>query len=150
MHPLSRTLPKDLLINLSRAAAKSDFGLNPYPEVRDPKRPTEFLFDTKAQDMAFVNQVLDAFPTMSEASASREQMASAFAARDAAALPLLRWIISSNTSHIEKLPSHRLIEGMGTEHQCVISSSPWLCDQCFIFLCGRFLHWRDQFFAVVV
>ena len=71
------------------------------------------LFDPKHQDMTFVKQVLDAFPTMAEASGSRKQMVSTFAARDEAALPLLQWIISSNTSHIEKLPPQRLLEGIG-------------------------------------
>jgi hypothetical protein len=53
------------------AAAISDFGLLPYPEVRDPKAPSEFLFDPKKKDMPFVRRVLEAFPTMEEASASR-------------------------------------------------------------------------------
>lgn len=68
-------------------------GLNPYPQIEHAGKPGKMLFDPNKQDMVFVKQVLDAFPTMAEASGSRKQMVSAFATRDEAALPLLQWIV---------------------------------------------------------
>jgi hypothetical protein len=128
----------DLLISLTRAAAKVDGALNPYPEVHDPDAPEIMLFDPKVKQMHFVNQVLDAFPTMEEASDTQQQMADAFARRNTAALPLLRWIIRSNTSHIEKLAPHRLLSAMETPHQFLLLTAPPHREAKFA--AGKLLH----------
>ena len=116
----------DLLVSLSRASAASvhaEKAFEPYPCIQDPKDDARFLFTPDRKDFQKINQVLNQFPTMqalSEAT-SKRQVSGLISSE---AMPLLSWIINSNTSHIEKLPEARHIKSMGTIHQYHLLSAP--------------------------
>ncbi|XP_062517000.1 protein mono-ADP-ribosyltransferase PARP6-like [Corticium candelabrum] len=51
--------------------------------------------------------------------------------KDEFSYPLLQWIISSNRSHIVKLPDHKLMKTMATPHQFLLLSSPPAKESAF-------------------
>ena len=143
----------DLLVSLSRAAAKYDAAaaaaasaggstrhggaaLVPYPRVENPANRDELWFDPDNKDDSKVNSVLEQFPTMASVSEAtdRAQVAGMISkgGNNELALPLLSWIINSNTSHIQKLPPARQFgRSIGTMHQYHLLTAPIARERIF-------------------
>uniref|UniRef100_A0A8D1RA52 Multifunctional fusion protein n=1 Tax=Sus scrofa TaxID=9823 RepID=A0A8D1RA52_PIG len=95
----------DLLVAMCRAALESprkSIIFEPYPSVVDPTDPKTLAFNPKGSYLEIKKQMDKLDPL---------------------AHPLLQWIISSNRSHIVKLPLSRL-KFMHTSHQFLLLSSP--------------------------
>ncbi|PVD20092.1 hypothetical protein C0Q70_20586 [Pomacea canaliculata] len=118
----------DLLIALTKAACRSSRRaviFEPFPDVVDPKNPKELVFSAKNKDYARLEQVLKKMPHMKELTmATAKDLQMKMDKVDILLFPLLTWIISSNRSHIVKLPSDKLITFMITPHQFLLLSSP--------------------------
>uniref|UniRef100_A0A9J7X6K9 Poly [ADP-ribose] polymerase n=1 Tax=Cyprinus carpio carpio TaxID=630221 RepID=A0A9J7X6K9_CYPCA len=96
----------DLLVAMCRAAlesARKSIIFDPYPSVVDPHDPKSLAFNPKGPYVEIKKQM--------------DKL-------DSLAHPLLQWIISSNRSHIVKLPSSRQLKFMHTSHQFLLLSSP--------------------------
>ncbi|TKS69819.1 Poly [ADP-ribose] polymerase 6 [Collichthys lucidus] len=96
----------DLLVAMCRAALESprkSIIFEPYPSVVDPNDPKTLAFNPKGSYLEIKKQMDKLDPL---------------------AHPLLQWIISSNRSHIVKLPLSRQLKFMHTSHQFLLLSSP--------------------------
>ncbi|EMP38927.1 Poly [ADP-ribose] polymerase 6, partial [Chelonia mydas] len=96
----------DLLVAMCRAALESprkSIIFEPYPSVVDPSDPKTLAFNPKGSYLEIKKQMDKLDPL---------------------AHPLLQWIISSNRSHIVKLPLSRQLKFMHTSHQFLLLSSP--------------------------
>uniref|UniRef100_A0A8C7I721 Poly [ADP-ribose] polymerase n=1 Tax=Oncorhynchus kisutch TaxID=8019 RepID=A0A8C7I721_ONCKI len=101
----------DLLVAMCRAALESprkSIIFEPYPSVVDPNDPKTLAFNPKVTTVA--GSYLEIKKQMDKL--------------DPLAHPLLQWIISSNRSHIVKLPLSRQLKFMHTSHQFLLLSSP--------------------------
>ncbi|XP_045183345.2 protein mono-ADP-ribosyltransferase PARP6-like [Mercenaria mercenaria] len=117
----------DLLINMTRAASKSgrkNVIFDPFPTVVDPKDPCNLLFTPKNPDYNMVATVIEAIPPMSEMSCMTSSLKQKLDEKNPSVYPLIQWIITSNRSHIVKLPSEKQLDFMHTPHQFLLLSSP--------------------------
>ncbi|XP_072051391.1 protein mono-ADP-ribosyltransferase PARP6-like [Amphiura filiformis] len=119
----------DLMVAMVASSIKSHrrhLIFDPYPMVVDPRNPKEFAFTPKKKNYERIQQAVDSFISIREMLAAgnscdvKKKMDHA----DVLAYPLLQWIISSNRSHIVKLPESRQIKFMHTAHQFLLLSSP--------------------------
>ncbi|XP_012994336.1 protein mono-ADP-ribosyltransferase PARP6 isoform X2 [Esox lucius] len=118
----------DLLVAMCRAAVESSRNtviLEPYPSVVDPLNPKSLAFSPERKSFDRLLKALDSVMmirqmTQGPYSSIKKQMDTV----DPLAHPLLRWIISSNRSHIVKLPLNRQLRFMHTPHQFLLISSP--------------------------
>ncbi|XP_051916359.1 protein mono-ADP-ribosyltransferase PARP6-like isoform X2 [Hippocampus zosterae] len=118
----------DLLVAMCRSALQSSrksIIFEPYPSVVDPKNPKMLAFSPKRKSYERLEKALDSVllvRSMTQGSYSdiKKQMDKI----DPLALPLLQWILSSNRSHIVKLPATRQLSFMHTPHQFLLISSP--------------------------
>ncbi|XP_051545717.1 protein mono-ADP-ribosyltransferase PARP6-like isoform X2 [Myxocyprinus asiaticus] len=118
----------DLLVAMCRAAlesARKSIIFDPYPSVVDPHDPKTLAFNPKKRSYERLQRALDSITSIREISQGpyveiKKQMDK----MDPLAHPLLQWIISSNRSHIVKLPSSRQLKFMHTSHQFLLLSSP--------------------------
>ncbi|XP_005604339.1 protein mono-ADP-ribosyltransferase PARP8 isoform X2 [Equus przewalskii] len=96
----------DLLVSMCRSALESPRKVvifEPYPSVVDPNDPQMLAFNPRAPYLEIKKQMDK---------------------QDPLAHPLLQWVISSNRSHIVKLPVNRQLKFMHTPHQFLLLSSP--------------------------
>ncbi|XP_077988704.1 protein mono-ADP-ribosyltransferase PARP6-like [Glandiceps talaboti] len=119
----------DLLVAIASSAVRSprrDLIFDPYPMIVDPQNPREFAFNPKKKNFNRVTKALDSFISVREMTqiASSMEMKKRMDKEDCMAYPLFQWIISSNRSHIVKLPDARQIKFMHTPHQFLLCSSP--------------------------
>ncbi|XP_033107348.1 protein mono-ADP-ribosyltransferase PARP6-like [Anneissia japonica] len=122
----------DLLVAMVAAAIKSkrkNLILDPYPMVVDPFNPKEFAFSPKKKDCAGfqkIEKALESFISIREMLATGDpaDMKKRMDIKDPNSYPLLQWIVSSNRSHIVKLPESRQIKFMHTPHQFLLMTSP--------------------------
>ncbi|XP_064607545.1 protein mono-ADP-ribosyltransferase PARP6-like [Liolophura sinensis] len=118
----------DLLIAMATAACRSprkDLIFDPYPTVVDPKNPNELALHPKKKDFVRVSQSLENFLSMHKMTQFRAtELKREMDARDSLCYPLLQWIITSNRSHIVKIPLERQLSFMNTPHQFLLLSSP--------------------------
>uniref|UniRef100_A0A671R8Q8 Poly (ADP-ribose) polymerase family, member 6b n=1 Tax=Sinocyclocheilus anshuiensis TaxID=1608454 RepID=A0A671R8Q8_9TELE len=99
----------DLLVAMCRAAlesARKSIIFDPYPSVVDPHDPKSLAFNPKKKSYERLQRALDGITSIQEITQGpyfeiKKQMDKL----DPLAHPLLQWIISSNRSHIVKLPS---------------------------------------------
>uniref|UniRef100_A0A8C2JW19 Poly (ADP-ribose) polymerase family, member 6b n=1 Tax=Cyprinus carpio TaxID=7962 RepID=A0A8C2JW19_CYPCA len=118
----------DLLVAMCRAAlesARKSIIFDPYPSVVDPHDPKSLAFNPKKRSYERLQRALDSITSIREITQGpyveiKKQMDKL----DSLAHPLLQWIISSNRSHIVKLPSSRQLKFMHTSHQFLLLSSP--------------------------
>lgn len=117
----------DLLINMTLTACKSSRRtdiFDPFPTIVHPKDPCTLLFDPKHQDFDAALKVLEAIPPVSSLAKLTASLKQKLDANDPAIYLMIQWIITSNRSHIVKLPSERQIDFMCTPHQFLLLSSP--------------------------
>lgn len=89
----------DLLINMTRAAAKSNRKaviFDPFPTVVDPKNPSNLMFTPKNPDYNAVNKVMGDIPTMSVMSHMTSSLKQKLDDTNPAVYPMIQWIINSN------------------------------------------------------
>ncbi|XP_070542416.1 protein mono-ADP-ribosyltransferase PARP6-like [Ptychodera flava] len=119
----------DLLVAMANAAVRSarkELIFDPYPMIVDPQNPREFAFNPKKKNFNRATKALDNFISVREMMqiSSSTEMKKRMDKEDPLAYPLFQWIISSNRSHIVKLPESRQIRFMHTAHQFLLCSSP--------------------------
>ncbi|XP_022106576.1 poly [ADP-ribose] polymerase 6-like isoform X2 [Acanthaster planci] len=119
----------DLMVAMVVSSIKSSrrqLIFEPYPMVVDPRNPKELAFTPKKKNYERIQQALDSFISIREmlAAGCSTDVKKRMDGQDMLAYPLLQWIISSNRSHIVKLPEGRQIRFMHTPHQFLLLSSP--------------------------
>ncbi|XP_038640077.1 protein mono-ADP-ribosyltransferase PARP6 isoform X3 [Scyliorhinus canicula] len=118
----------DLLVAMCRAALESprkSIIFEPYPSVVDPSDPKTLAFNPKKKNYERLQKALDSVMSIREMTqGSYLEIKKQMDKLDALAHPLLQWIISSNRSHIVKLPLSRQLKFMHTSHQFLLLSSP--------------------------
>ncbi|KAM9545396.1 protein mono-ADP-ribosyltransferase PARP6-like isoform 4-T5 [Salvelinus alpinus] len=117
----------DLLVAMCRAALESprkSIIFEPYPSVVDPNDPKTLAFNPK-KNYERLQKALDSVMSIREMTqGSYLEIKKQMDKLDPLAHPLLQWIISSNRSHIVKLPLSRQLKFMHTSHQFLLLSSP--------------------------
>ncbi|KAG7268999.1 hypothetical protein CRUP_033491, partial [Coryphaenoides rupestris] len=118
----------DLLVSMCRSALESprkDVIFEPYPSVVDPNDPQTLAFNPRKKDYDRVMRALDSLTSIREMTqAPYLEIKKQMDKHDSLAHPLLQWVISSNRSHIVKLPVPRQLKFMHTPHQFLLLSSP--------------------------
>ncbi|XP_053498200.1 protein mono-ADP-ribosyltransferase PARP6 isoform X2 [Ictalurus furcatus] len=118
----------DLLVAMCRAALESSrksIIFDPYPSVVDPFDPKALAFNPKKRSYDRLQKALDSIMSIREITqGSYVEIKKQMDKLDPLAHPLLQWIISSNRSHIVKLPLSRQLKFMHTTHQFLLLSSP--------------------------
>ncbi|KAB0342615.1 hypothetical protein FD754_019541 [Muntiacus muntjak] len=118
----------DLLVAMCRAALESprkSIIFEPYPSVVDPTDPKTLAFNPKKKNYERLQKALDSVMSIREMTqGSYLEIKKQMDKLDPLAHPLLQWIISSNRSHIVKLPLSRQLKFMHTSHQFLLLSSP--------------------------
>ncbi|CAH1796120.1 unnamed protein product [Owenia fusiformis] len=117
----------DLLIAMCNAACRHNRRekiFDPFPTIVDPSNPTELALHPKNKDYKTVEKILECFMSMREMTSKGANLKRELDAGHKLAYPLLQWIISSNRSHIVKLPEERQVKFMLTPHQFLLLSSP--------------------------
>jgi poly [ADP-ribose] polymerase 6/8 len=128
----------DLLICLTAAAGQGDVKrFQPFPagvEARifkdDSHKEVQtigFMKGTRMDepDVAKVMQVINHIPPVKDMLEYKNSsdLKDALNAIDPLCFPLLRWIITSNRTHLEMLPVESQISAMGTPHQFILRSA---------------------------
>ncbi|KAJ3603954.1 hypothetical protein NHX12_028695 [Muraenolepis orangiensis] len=118
----------DLLVSMCRSALESPRKVvifEPYPSVVDPTDPQTLAFNPRKKDYERVMRALDSLTSIREMTqAPYLEIKKQMDKHDPLAHPLLQWVISSNRSHIVKLPVPRQLKFMHTPHQFLLLSSP--------------------------
>ncbi|XP_038869723.1 protein mono-ADP-ribosyltransferase PARP8-like [Salvelinus namaycush] len=118
----------DLLVSMCRSALESPRKVvifEPYPSVVDPCDSQALAFNPRKKDYERVMRALDSLTSIREMSqAPYLEIKRQMDKHDPLAHPLLTWVISSNRSHIVKLPVTRQLKFMHTLHQFLLLSSP--------------------------
>ncbi|KAF4074331.1 hypothetical protein AMELA_G00238270 [Ameiurus melas] len=118
----------DLLVSMCRSALESPRKVvifEPYPSVVDPSDSQSLAFNPRKKDYDRVMRALDSLTSIREMTqASYLEIKKQMDRIDPLAHPLLQWVISSNRSHIVKLPVTRQLKFMHTPHQFLLLSSP--------------------------
>ncbi|KAL6465626.1 hypothetical protein MHYP_G00257590 [Metynnis hypsauchen] len=118
----------DLLVSMCRSALESPRKVvifEPYPSVVDPNDPQTLAFNPRKKDYDRVMKALDSLTSIREMTqAPYLEIKKQMDRIDPLAHPLLQWVISSNRSHIVKLPVTRQLKFMHTPHQFLLLSSP--------------------------
>ncbi|KAK3098777.1 hypothetical protein FSP39_023024 [Pinctada imbricata] len=118
----------DLLVAMTKAASKSNRKrviFSPYPTIVDPKDPQELAINPKNRDYDAVEKVVDCIMSIHEMTKlGTGEIKKELDKAHILAYPLLQWIITSNRSHIVKLPEERRLSFMHTPHQFLLMSSP--------------------------
>uniref|UniRef100_A0A2I3GQX5 Poly(ADP-ribose) polymerase family member 6 n=1 Tax=Nomascus leucogenys TaxID=61853 RepID=A0A2I3GQX5_NOMLE len=103
----------DLLVAMCRAALESprkSIIFEPYPSVVDPTDPKTLAFNPKKKNYERLQKALDSVMSIREMTqGSYLEIKKQMDKLDPLAHPLLQWIISSNRSHIVKLPLSRWV-----------------------------------------
>ncbi|XP_066509665.1 protein mono-ADP-ribosyltransferase PARP8-like isoform X2 [Hoplias malabaricus] len=118
----------DLLVSMCRSALESPRKVvifEPYPSVVDPNDSQTLAFNPRKKDYDRVMRALDSLTSIREMTqAPYLEIKKQMDRIDPLAHPLLQWVISSNRSHIVKLPVTRQLKFMHTPHQFLLLSSP--------------------------
>nr|XP_057944193.1 protein mono-ADP-ribosyltransferase PARP6-like isoform X2 [Doryrhamphus excisus] len=118
----------DLLVAMCRAALQSprkNIIFEPYPSVADPNNPKILAFSPKRKSYERLQKALDSILFIRRmAQGPYSDIKKQMDRMDPLAVPLLQWILSSNRSHIVKLPASRQVAFMHTPHQFLLISSP--------------------------
>jgi len=129
----------DLLISFTKAVCcgGDPKRFNPFPRwtevtvtqngekkvLKFMKNPTDKF--PSNEDVAVVSRVVDLIPKLAEMSKYKTSkvLKEKLDEIDPLAYPLLRWILTSNRTHLEKLQATETIAGLGTVHQFLLLSS---------------------------
>ncbi|XP_018419956.1 PREDICTED: poly [ADP-ribose] polymerase 8 isoform X1 [Nanorana parkeri] len=118
----------DLLVSMCRSALESPRKVvifEPYPSVVDPNDSQALAFNPRKKNYDRVQKALDSIASIREMTqAPYLEIKKQMDKQDPLAHPLLQWVISSNRSHIVKLPVNRQLKFMHTPHQFLLLSSP--------------------------
>uniref|UniRef100_G3SU39 Poly [ADP-ribose] polymerase n=1 Tax=Loxodonta africana TaxID=9785 RepID=G3SU39_LOXAF len=118
----------DLLVSMCRSALESPRKVvifEPYPSVVDPNDPQMLALNPRKKNYDRVMKALDSITSIREMTqAPYLEIKKQMDKQDPLAHPLLQWVISSNRSHIVKLPVNRQLKFMHTPHQFLLLSSP--------------------------
>uniref|UniRef100_A0A8C0X054 Poly [ADP-ribose] polymerase n=1 Tax=Castor canadensis TaxID=51338 RepID=A0A8C0X054_CASCN len=119
----------DLLVSMCRSALESPRKVvifEPYPSVVDPNDPQMLAFNPRKKNYDQVMKALDKKSAYNNFffQAPYLEIKKQMDKQDPLAHPLLQWVISSNRSHIVKLPVNRQLKFMHTPHQFLLLSSP--------------------------
>ncbi|XP_033019911.1 protein mono-ADP-ribosyltransferase PARP8 isoform X3 [Lacerta agilis] len=118
----------DLLVSMCRSALESPRKVvifEPYPSVVDPNDSQMLAFNPRKKNYDRVMKALDSITSIREMTqAPYLEIKKQMDKQDPLAHPLLQWVISSNRSHIVKLPVNRQLKFMHTPHQFLLLSSP--------------------------
>ncbi|XP_033749890.1 LOW QUALITY PROTEIN: protein mono-ADP-ribosyltransferase PARP6-like [Pecten maximus] len=118
----------DLLVAMTRAACGSNRKaviFEPYPTIVDPRNNKELAFNPKSKDYTKVENALEGIISMQEMTRlGAANMRKKLDDNNIYSYSLLQWIITSNRSHIVKLPADKQISFMRTPHQFLLLSSP--------------------------
>ncbi|XP_029140677.1 protein mono-ADP-ribosyltransferase PARP8 [Protobothrops mucrosquamatus] len=118
----------DLLVSMCRSALESPRKVvifEPYPSVVDPNDSQMLAFNPRKKNYDRVMKALDSITSIREMTqAPYLEIKKQMDRQDSLAHPLLQWVISSNRSHIVKLPVNRQLKFMHTPHQFLLLSSP--------------------------
>ncbi|KAJ8380446.1 hypothetical protein SKAU_G00012240 [Synaphobranchus kaupii] len=118
----------DLLVSMCRSALESPRKVmifEPYPSVVDPNDSQTLAFNPRKKDYDRVMRALDSLTSIREMTqAPYLEIKKQMDKHDPLAHPLLQWVISSNRSHIVKLPVTRQLKFMHTPHQFLLLCSP--------------------------
>ncbi|KAG5841155.1 protein mono-ADP-ribosyltransferase PARP8 isoform X1 [Anguilla anguilla] len=118
----------DLLVSMCRSALESPRKVmifEPYPSVVDPNDSKALAFNPRKKDYDRVMRALDSLTSIREMTqAPYLEIKKQMDKHDPLAHPLLQWVISSNRSHIVKLPVTRQLKFMHTPHQFLLLCSP--------------------------
>ncbi|XP_072272783.1 protein mono-ADP-ribosyltransferase PARP8 [Pyxicephalus adspersus] len=118
----------DLLVSMCRSALESPRKVvifEPYPSVVDPNDSQALAFNPRKKNYDRVQKALDSIASIREMTqAPYLEIKKQMDKQDPLAHPLLQWVISSNRSHIVKLPVTRQLKFMHTPHQFLLLSSP--------------------------
>uniref|UniRef100_A0A671RY09 Poly [ADP-ribose] polymerase n=1 Tax=Sinocyclocheilus anshuiensis TaxID=1608454 RepID=A0A671RY09_9TELE len=118
----------DLLVSMCRSALESPRKVvifEPYPSVVDPNDSQALAFNPRKKDYDRVMRALDSIASFREMTqAPYLEIKKQMDKHDPLAHPMLQWVISSNRSHIVKLPVTRQLKFMHTPHQFLLLSSP--------------------------
>ncbi|MBN3319731.1 PARP8 polymerase, partial [Atractosteus spatula] len=102
----------DLLVSMCRSALESPRKVvifEPYPSVVDPNDSKTLAFNPRKKDYDRVMRALDSLTSIREMTqAPYLEIKKQMDKHDPLAHPLLQWVISSNRSHIVKLPVPRV------------------------------------------
>jgi len=114
---------------MATAAANSNRAadiFDPYPTLFDPDNPKNAVFSPNSKDFQRLQRVLKSFPTVQKMSQAQScvDMKKELDKSDKFAYLLLQWLISSNRSHIVKIPKNKHIKSMNTPFQYVLLSCP--------------------------
>lgn len=106
----------DLLLSMFKAAAlssRADAVVNPFPMVVDPDDAANIAVSDPAKHLGLVREICGSMQlgvlmeSSGKASRGKEQ--------HRLAMPLLQWVISSNRSHLVRLPEDKTFQTMGTK-----------------------------------
>jgi len=126
----------DLLVCMAKAAAispRKELILEPFPVICDQKDKSKTVLSPQVKDFNLLQQVFNVFPSIEDIMLAQDST-DVKAHLDAAGsycFPLLQWLVSSNRSHIEKIPPSRHVKSMNTEYQYVLMSAPPEKEQAF-------------------
>ncbi|KAL8562648.1 hypothetical protein ACOMHN_011220 [Nucella lapillus] len=127
----------DLLITLAKAACFSQrraIIFEPYPNIvdHDHHGPGKLALTDQAKDFKKVEDLMEAIPvTLELVGSSPSDLQKKLDQKDRLLYPLLCWIITSNRSHIIKLPKDKQLKTMSTPHQFILLSSPPAQEKIF-------------------
>ncbi|TRY90023.1 hypothetical protein DNTS_018251, partial [Danionella cerebrum] len=126
----------DLLVSMCRSALESPRKViifEPYPSVVDPNNSQALAFNPRIKDYNRVMRALNSITSIRKMTqAPYLEIKKQMDRLDPLAHPLLQWVISSNRSHIVKLPVARQLKFMLTPHQFLLLSSPPAKESNFI------------------
>jgi poly [ADP-ribose] polymerase 6/8 len=119
----------DLLVSMTINAVKSNRNnviFSPFPTVFDPDHPDRPVLSEERKDMALVQEILNRMPSVEEMTKAKDfgTLKEQIDRAHRLCFPLLQWIISSNRSHIIKIPEQYHIKLMQTPHQYLLASAP--------------------------
>lgn len=103
----------DLLVSFASSAANSgrkETIFEPYPTIMDPKDPKKALMSPHAKDFVKLCEVLNKMPSIEKIANAKDagDMKTILDKAHPMANDMLTWIISSNRSHIVKIPKEKV------------------------------------------
>jgi len=116
----------DMLVSMAVAACGHPQGLDPFPSgIQIEKEGTthSFTCGDAQKNSAQVLSIAELLPTVQELVdySQNGNLKDILNSRSPLAFPLLRWIVSSNRSHLAPLPNH--IKEMSTDYQFILVSN---------------------------
>ena len=104
----------DLLVSLAAAASNSprkEVIFEPYPTIMDPKDSKKALMSPQSKDFNKLCEILNKMPSIEKIANAKDagDMKSILDKAHPMANDMLSWIISSNRSHIVKIPKEKVL-----------------------------------------